>query len=39
MGAAIATAISLATGAVLYAIVARRTTGLDISVLQLLRTK
>jgi O-antigen/teichoic acid export membrane protein len=36
-GAAIATATSLATGAVLYAYAARRTTGLDISVLQLLR--
>ncbi len=39
LGAAIATATSLAIGAVLYAVVARRTTGLDISVLQLLRTR
>jgi O-antigen/teichoic acid export membrane protein len=39
LGAAVATATSLAVGAVLYAAVARRTTGLDISVLQLLRAK
>jgi O-antigen/teichoic acid export membrane protein len=38
-GAAASTALAMATGAVLYATVARRRLGLDISVLQLLRSK
>jgi O-antigen/teichoic acid export membrane protein len=38
-GAATSTALAMATGAVLYAIVARRRLGLDISILQLLRSR
>jgi len=37
IGAAIATATAMATGAVLYALVARHRIGLDISVLQIVR--
>lgn len=37
MGAAIATASALATGAVLFAYVARQRTGLDLSILQVMR--
>ncbi len=39
LGAAFATAAAVATGAVLYAGVARQKTGLDMSILQLLRTR
>ena len=37
MGAALATAVSIAFASVLFAIVARQQTGLDISILQILR--